>query len=121
VVTGAVQKGRRLGRTLGFPTANLALPSGDSTPPGVYAVRVTLCDGRVLDGVANLGRRPTFGPSAPLLEVHVFDLRQDLYGQRIEVELVARLRSERRFESPAALAAQIRADAEAARTTLRRR
>ncbi|MCF4164725.1 bifunctional riboflavin kinase/FAD synthetase [Zavarzinia compransoris] len=117
-VTGTVLRGDQRGRTIGFPTANIAL--GDYLRPalGVYAVRVVLDDGRVVPGVANIGRRPTFGKPDENLEVHLFDFAEDLYGRRIEVRLLAFIRPERKFDGLEALKAQIAADsAEARRIT----
>ena len=118
VIAGVGSEGRRLGRTLGFPTANVVPPAGRLPAFGVYAVRVRLADGRTLGGVANLGRRPTFGGTAPLLETHLFDFSADLYGQRLEVQLVAHLRDERRFSRLDDLQRQMEADARAARSVL---
>jgi len=119
-IEGRVVRGDRRGRTIGFPTANLWL--GEMLRPrlGVYAVRVRIGSAtEPVDGVANLGLRPTFGGDPePRLEVHLFDLDADLYGQRLCVELVAFLRAERRFEGIDALKAQIAADAGAARKVL---
>jgi riboflavin kinase / FMN adenylyltransferase len=115
-IEGTVIHGFARGRTIGVPTANLAL--GDYARPlfGVYAVQVALPGGRVAGGVANIGVRPTVGGTeAPLLEAHIFDLDEDLYGQTIEVALEAFLRPEQRFESFDALKAQIAADIDAAR------
>ncbi len=117
-IQGVVQHGDKLGRTIGFPTANLAL--GDYLRPayGVYAVRGTLADGRVVDGAANLGIRPQFDPPKELLEPHFFDFADDLYGQTITVELIARLRGEAKFDSLDELTAQIAADCDEARRIL---
>src|SRR3546814_4532491 len=83
-VEGEVGHGDKLGRTIGFPTANVSL--GDYARPayGVYAVRCRLADGRIFDGAANIGIRPMFNPPKELLEVHLFDFSGDLYGQRSE-------------------------------------
>ncbi|MEO1015092.1 MAG: bifunctional riboflavin kinase/FAD synthetase [Pseudomonadota bacterium] len=118
-VSGVVEEGRRLGRTIGFPTANLRL--GDIVEPrkGVYAVRVASAGG-VSDGVANFGRRPTVGSDAPLLEAHLFDFDGDLYGAEIEVRFAAFLRDEVKFDGVDALKAQIAIDAEDARRALTR-
>ncbi len=118
-VVGRVVRGSGRGRELGFPTANLKVESGLLPLVGVYAVRARL-DGRRLAGMANLGFRPTFkrrnmGKASPLLEVHLFGVRRPLYGRGVEVEFVRRLRGERRFSSPAALARQILLDARRAR------
>ncbi|MFN3959809.1 MAG: bifunctional riboflavin kinase/FAD synthetase [Parvularculaceae bacterium] len=108
-VDGVVERGRQIGRSLGFPTANLTL--GDLIEPrrAVYAVRA-IVDNRRHDGVANFGHKPTVGDVAPLLEVHLFDFSGDLYGKTIGVEFVAFLRDERKFDSLDALKAQIATD-----------
>lgn len=114
---GTVIEGDRRGRTIGFPTANL-VPEGGLIPPnGVYAVRVQR-DGISLPGVANLGVRPTFDGQGIRLEVHLLDFSGDLYGQSLVVELVDRIRDERRFAGIDALVAQIADDARAAREIL---
>ena len=110
---GAVVQGDQRGRTLGFPTANLVTPAELIPAPGVYAVR---CGEHA--GVANLGVRPTFEGNRFVIEVHLFDFEGDLYGQRLDVDFVARIRPERRFETPQALAEQIRQDAHEARQLL---
>ncbi len=119
-IEGRVATGDRRGRTLGFPTANLWLGEYLRPKRGVYAVRARVGDETVpIDGVANLGLRPTFGGDAePRLEVHLFDVDRDLYGRRLAVELIAFLRPERRFEAIDALKVQIAADALAARAAL---
>ncbi len=108
-VRGQVAEGQKLGRTLGFPTANMRL--GDVIEPrkGVYAVSVN-AGGVRYKGVANFGRRPTVGAAAPLLEAHLFDFTGDLYGQAIEVFFQAFIRDERKFDGLDALKAQIEAD-----------
>jgi riboflavin kinase/FMN adenylyltransferase len=115
---GRVVHGRKLGRTLGFPTANLRL--GRRKPPlsGILAVRVAGIEGRPLPGVASLGTRPTVNGVEPLLEVYLFDFSGDLYGRVIDVEFVAKLRDEVKFDSLDALVAQMRQDAERARALL---
>jgi riboflavin kinase/FMN adenylyltransferase len=123
-VLGKVAHGRALGRTLGFPTANLSLLSEQLPPQGVYAVRAKVLGEHGKDlcllGVANLGTRPTLDASEkrPLLEVHLFDFDGDLYGEFLEVEFVCSLRGELRFESLALLKEQIKRDAELARRRL---
>lgn len=116
-VDDVVSHGRRIGRTLGFPTANLTL--GDLIEPrrAVYAVRA-IVDGRRYEAVANFGRKPTVGDVPPLLEVHLFDFSGDLYGRRIGVEFIAFLRDERKFDGLDALKAQIAADCVEARRKL---
>lgn len=117
-IRGAVQHGDKLGRTIGYPTANV--PIGDYLRPayGVYAVRGRLPDGRVVDGAANLGIRPQFDPPKELLEPTFFNFSGDLYGQTIEVELIEFLRAEAKFDSLDALVAQIDADCGQARQIL---
>jgi len=117
-VAGNVVEGRRLGRQLGFPTANVALGEELTPPDGVWAVRVSMGAGEALPGVANLGVRPTVDGATRTLEVHVFDFSGDLYGREIEVEFVRFLRPEQRFESLDLLREQIVADAQAARQWL---
>ena len=119
-VLADVVRGAGRGRGIGFPTANLALddPTKCLPPPGVYAVRVEV-DGRDLDGMANLGPRPTFDEAQSRLEVHLLDWGGEaLYGARLEVAFVARLREVRRFGGPGELAAQLASDRDAARRAL---
>ena len=119
-IEGEVIHGDKRGRTIGVPTANVAL--GDYVRPayGVYAVRTRLPDGRVIDGVASLGVRPMFATPEPLLEVWLFDFDENLYGRTIETELVAWLRPELTFDGLDALKRQIDADAARAREALAR-
>jgi len=117
-IRGEVIHGDKRGRTIGVPTANIDL--GDYMRPayGVYAVRARLEDGRTLDGVASLGVRPMYALEAPLLEAWLFDFDGDLYGQTLDVQLVAWLRGEETFDGLEALKAQIDRDAAAARRIL---
>lgn len=115
---GRVVPGRRLGRDLGFPTANLPLDRRRAPVAGIFAVRVHGVAGSSLAGVASLGTRPTIDGTEALLEAHVFDFDGDLYGREIEVEFVAKLRDEARFATLDALSAQMRVDAAAARRIL---
>lgn len=117
-MTGRVAHGAELGRTLGFPTANLRLMRRKSPTWGVLAVRVHGIEARALEGVASLGTRPTVNGNEPLLEVHVFDFSGDLYGRLIEVEFVAKLRDEVKFESLDAMMVQMKVDAAQARDVL---
>ena len=117
-IEGVVQHGDKLGRTIGYPTANLDLGPYLRPAYGIYAVRGRLSDGRVLDGAANLGVRPTFEPPKELLEPYFFDFASDLYGQRIEVELVDYLRPEAKFDGLDALTAQMEVDCARARELL---
>ena len=114
-----VQRGAQLGRTLGFPTANLAIHRRRSPLDGIFAVRVTVpSDSRAWPGVASLGTRPTVNGVKPLLEAHLFDFGGDLYGAELEVEFVARLREERRFDALDPMVAQMHRDAAEARAIL---
>ncbi|OQW43683.1 MAG: bifunctional riboflavin kinase/FMN adenylyltransferase [Proteobacteria bacterium SG_bin6] len=117
-VQGVVQHGDKLGRTIGYPTANIALGSYLRPAYGIYAVRARLADGRVLGGAANLGIRPSFDPPKELLEAYLFDFSGDLYGETIEVALIDYLRPEARFDSLEALTAQMDADCAEARRRL---
>jgi riboflavin kinase / FMN adenylyltransferase len=115
---GRVVHGRELGRTLGFPTANLRLMRRKSPVQGVMAVRVFGVEPKALTAVASLGTRPTVDGTDMLLEVHVFDFAGELYGREIEVEFVAKLRDEVKFDSLEALAEQMKVDAAQARDLL---
>lgn len=120
VIEGRVERGNQLGRTLGFPTANLALRARVSPVQGIFAVRVGLGDAPCSwPGVASLGLRPTVNQVVqPLLEVHLFDFDGDLYGRRMAVEFVAKLRDEEKFDGLDALTAQMHQDARRARELL---
>lgn len=117
-IRGAVQHGDKLGRTIGYPTANLALGSYLRPRYGIYAVTGRLPDGRVVQGAANIGIRPTFDPPKELLEAFFFDFSGDLYGQEIEVAFHHFLRSEAKFDSLEALTAQMERDCAEARVLL---
>jgi len=118
-ICGPVSHGDKRGRTIGFPTANVPLGRHLEPARGVYAVRVRLADGRVVDGVANIGARPTVGGTESRVEAHLFDFDEDLYGQEVSVGLVAFLRAEKKFSGLPELTAQIAADAASAREILR--
>jgi riboflavin kinase / FMN adenylyltransferase len=117
-IRGLVQHGDKLGRTIGFPTANVALGPYLRPRYGIYAARARLADGRVVDGAANIGIRPTFNPPKELLEIFLFDFADDLYGQTIEVMLQAFIRPEAKFDSLEALTAQMDRDCAEARRLL---
>lgn len=117
-IRGTVQHGDKLGREIGFPTANLDLGLYLRPRYGVYAVTGRLPDGREVPGAANLGVRPQFEPPKELLEPHFLDFSGDLYGQEIEVAFHHFLRPEAKFDSLDALKAQIAADCERARALL---
>jgi len=108
-VDGAVVEGRRRGREIGFPTANLATENELVPPHGVYATTLTV-DGIVHAGITNIGLRPTFSETEPTIETHLLGYQGDLYGKRVRLGFVLRLRDERRFEDVDALRAQIDAD-----------
>lgn len=118
-IRGEVMHGDKRGRTIGFPTANIALGRHLEPARGVYAVTVRLPDGSERDGVANIGRRPTVNAGTESrLEVNIFDFEGDLYGAELSVALHAYIREERKFPGLDALKAQIAADAAEARRLL---
>jgi riboflavin kinase/FMN adenylyltransferase len=119
-IEGKVVHGAKLGRTLGFPTANIRYSRYQPVLHGIYACWVNLADGRRLPAVASFGTRPTVNGThhEPLLEVHLFDFEGDLYGQRIGVDFAAKLRDEKKFDSLEALTAQMHRDADEARQVL---
>ena len=109
-IQGLVQHGDKLGREIGFPTANISLDRYLRPKYGIYAVRALLPDGRTFDGAANVGIRPTFDPPKELLEVHLFGFAGDLYDQSVEIELIAFIRPEAKYDGLDALTAQIDKD-----------
>nr|WP_314467723.1 bifunctional riboflavin kinase/FAD synthetase [uncultured Novosphingobium sp.] len=115
---GVVQHGGKLGRTIGFPTANIDMHNYLRPRYGIYAVTGRMPDGRVLPGAANMGVRPTFEPPIELLEPYFFDFSGDLYGQEIEVAFHHFLRPEAKFDSLDALVAQMGRDCDRARELL---
>jgi riboflavin kinase/FMN adenylyltransferase len=122
-MTGRVVDGQKLGKKLGYPTANVNLNRRASPVAGIFAVRVgglaskNEHDG-LLDGVASVGIRPTIEGVVPLLEVHIFDFDRDIYGEYIEVEFVAKLRDEVKFPDLESLTEQMHIDAAQAREIL---
>ena len=116
-ISGIVQPGQRLGRTLGYPTANLQADPSCRLRHGIYAVQAVL-DGRPYPAVASWGRRPTVDDGPPLLETFLFDFAGDLYGRRLDVSFVGWLRGEEKFASLDALKAQIALDVAQARAML---
>ena len=114
-MSGRVAHGDKRGRTIGFPTANIFLHRKVSPLSGVFAVEMFGLDHEPWPGVANLGTRPTVDGQRTLLEVHLFDLGQEIYGRHVHVDFVQRLRAERRFPSFDDLKAQIQRDAAQAR------
>lgn len=117
-LSGKVIKGQQLGRTLGYPTANIALHRRVSPVSGIFAVRVSGAADSTQTGVASIGTRPTVDGQGVLLEVHLFDFDGDLYGKRLEVELVEKIREEIRFDDLDTLTAQMHDDAAQARKIL---
>ena len=117
-MTGRVIRGRQLGRQLGYPTANIRLATSPSPLKGVFAIRARWGDSGWRDGVANLGTRPAVGGEGFLVESHLFDFEGSLYGQRLEVEFVKKLRDEAHFENIDDLVAQMREDEQQARNCL---
>ena len=116
-VVGTVLHGQKIGRSIGYPTANLRLADECRLRHGIYAVRLTV-EGETLPGVASFGRRPTFDNGAPLLEVFVFDFSGDLYDKIVEVTFVDFIREELKFDSVEALVEQMDRDSAAARRVL---
>lgn len=120
-VSGEVVKGQQLGRTLGFPTANLKLPENIELRHGIYAVFVTRENGDELQGVASFGRRPTFDNGAPVLETFIFDFDEEIYGEIITISFVDWIREELKFDGIEPLIAQIKNDVELAKAILKKK
>jgi riboflavin kinase/FMN adenylyltransferase len=120
VIDGRVVHGDKIGRQIGFSTANIRIKHDPLPMTGVFAVEVGGLGDQPLPGVANLGVRPTLGASRPLLEVHLFDFDRDIYGAHLSVRFVHKLRDEQKFSSFDALKAQIALDAQAARAHFKR-
>ncbi|MCY0093912.1 bifunctional riboflavin kinase/FAD synthetase [Hoeflea sp. J2-29] len=119
-VSAEVLHGKKLGRTLGYPTANMSLPPETTLLPGIYAVRYRRADGSIHDGVASFGRRPTVDDdnAALVLETVLFDFSGDLYGETCTVSFVSRLRGEEKFDGLDQLVAQMKIDEAEARAVL---
>ncbi len=118
-INGRVSHGRKLGRTIGFPTANIPLKRNVSPVSGVYVVKVKGAKaGEIVGGVANIGNRPTVNGIRQQLEVHLFDFKQNLYGKQLEVVLLHKIRDEQKFDSFELLKQQIELDAQVARVWL---
>jgi riboflavin kinase/FMN adenylyltransferase len=118
-VRAEIVRGKQLGRTLGFPTANMVLPEDVALRHGIYAVRFVLENGARHDGVASFGRRPTVDTDGGVwLETFLFDYSGDLYGQRCMVTFVGWLRGEEKFADVDALVTQMKRDERAARSLL---
>lgn len=117
-MSGRVVRGRQVGRNLGYATANVDLRRRQSAVMGIYAVRVHGLGEGPLDGVASVGRRPTFDLTKPLLEVHLFDFNRDIYGEYIHVDFIEHVRDEEKFDSIEELVAQMQVDEDNARAAL---
>lgn len=117
-MSGKIVRGRQVGRTLGYATANVDLRRRQSAVMGIYAVRISGLAEGIIDGVASVGTRPTFDLCKPLLEVHLFDFDRDIYGQNIDVDFVEFIRGEEKFDSVDELVAQMRKDEDNARAIL---
>ena len=117
-MTGRVIGGIKLGKQLGFPTANVNLNRRASPVAGIFAVRVGGLGGARLDGVASVGTRPTIEGTEPVLEVHIFDFDKNIYGEYIQVEFIAKLREEVKFPDLETMTEQMHRDAAQARKIL---
>lgn len=117
-MSGKIVRGEKVGRTLGFPTANVELRRRQSAVMGIFAVRVGGLPGSPKDAVASVGTRPTFAGTKPLLEVHIFDFDEEIYGEYIHIDFIARLRSEIKYDDVDELVAQMHLDADNARSAL---
>jgi riboflavin kinase / FMN adenylyltransferase len=117
-MSGRVIAGVGLGHDLGYPTANVNLRRRQSPVMGIFAARVRGLGRKPLDAVASVGTRPTFGGTKPLLEVHIFDFDADIYGEYIQVDFIARIRSEKKFADARALIEQMHLDSAQAKEIL---
>ena len=117
-MSGKIVKGDRVGRTLGYPTANVDLRRRQSAVMGVFAARVHGLEGGVRDAVASVGSRPTFDGTVPILEVHLFDFDKDIYGEYIHIDFIGWLREQEKFEAVDELVAQMHVDADNAKSVL---
>ena len=117
-MSGRVIEGRKLGRKLGYPTANVNLNRKQSAVMGIYAARIEGVEDSALDAVVSIGTRPTFHLTKPLLEVHIFDFDGDIYKQRIHVDFIKKLRDEVKFANVEDLVAQMHKDEAEARAVL---
>ena len=117
-MSGKVVRGDRVGRTLGYPTANVDLRRRRSAVMGIFAARVHGIGAGPLDAVASVGSRPTFNGTRPILEVHIFDFDDDIYGDYIHVEFHTWIRAQEKFDSAKELVAQMHIDADNARSAL---
>ena len=114
---GKIVHGNRVGRSIGFPTANIWLPKNNLPIKGVFSVKISL-DMSELYGIANIGIRPTVGGTSPVLEVNIFDFKKEIYGKRVKVEFVKKIRDEKKFDSLEDLKKQIAKDVSIAKEQL---
>ena len=114
-MSGRVAHGDKRGRTLGYPTANIHLHRGKVPLTGVYAIRLYGLEDEPIEGVANVGVRPTIGEGNTLLEVHLFDFNKDIYGENVQVYFLHKVRDEKKFDGLPALVAQIERDCQSAK------
>jgi riboflavin kinase/FMN adenylyltransferase len=114
-MSGRVAHGDKRGRTMGFPTANIHLHRRKVPLSGVYAVQLFGIEGEPVQGVANVGVRPTVGTDKALLEVHLFDFNREIYGEHVQVHFLYKLRNEQKFANLDVLMAQIQQDCEQAK------
>ncbi len=114
-LSGIVIEGKKLGRTLGFPTANLDTADAQLPPDGVWIVKTLLADGRSVPSIANLGIRPSVGGKSHSVEIHLFNFAEDLYGQNLEIQFEEYLRPEIKFPSLDSLKIQIQRDTQVAK------
>ena len=119
-LSGEVSVGQQLGRTIGFPTANIVLPKTRFAVNGVYAVRARLENNEEYEGVANIGVRPTVDGNERRLEVHLFDFDTEIYGENIDVQLLSKIREEQKFASLEDLQTQIQLDVRAAKAVFQK-
>jgi riboflavin kinase/FMN adenylyltransferase len=117
-MSGRIVMGDKVGRKLGYPTANVDLRRRQSAVMGIFAVRIEGLPGGRKDAVASVGTRPTFDGTKPLLEVHIFDFDEDIYGKDIHVDFIARLRSQVKYDKVEELVAQMHLDADNAKSIL---
>ncbi len=117
-MSGRIVMGDKVGRKLGYPTANVDLRRRQSAVMGIFAVRIDGLPGGRKDAVASVGTRPTFDGTKPLLEVHIFDFDEDIYGKDIHVDFIARLRSQVKYDKVEELVAQMHLDADNAKSIL---
>ena len=114
---GKVVHGNRLGRSIGFPTANIWLPKNNLPIKGVFSVKISI-DVSEFEGIANIGIRPTVGGTSPVLEVNIFDFKKEIYGKRLKVEFIKKIRDEKKFDSLEDLKKQIAKDVNTAKEQL---